>query len=544
MKPDRVRWKPAPRRLSDAARGGRARGAAAPLGAALALAVCLTHSGCGLGDEPPPVLVIGLDGATFEVLDPLFEQGLLPNLAALRERGTEGVLETVSPAISPPAWTSATTGVNPGKHNVYDFFHVSKTSPQPFLTSALDRRARPVWWFLNRAGYRTGILNIPMTFPPDGVDGFFISGFPFGQATTGFTYPKELEEELGEYPLDLFGESLPAGRERELLDHFRHTFERHQTVAKRLLTEKDWDLFWVVFTGTDKVQHYYWKFSDPKHPGYDPVLADEFGTAIRDFFVRVDEVVGEFVAAAGPECNVIVLSDHGFGPIYEELRLFQWLRDEGFIVPDPANPQVPLTLDAYAPGAFGGLLRVSLLGRDFQGRVPPEEAAEVRERLKERLAALVDPETGEPFAERIFVRDELYHGPYVENAPDVVFLERSTRFVGRAAPSGDLFGPPSYTFSGYHRPEGILLGAGPSIGRSAERGTFSILDIAPTIYWLFDVALPNDLDGDVAEGFVRGDLLDARPVQTSSESAVILPENVDELSAEEREVLESHGYVR
>jgi predicted AlkP superfamily phosphohydrolase/phosphomutase len=383
-----------------------------------------------------------------------------------------------------------------------------------------------------------------MTFPPDGVDGFFISGFPFGQATTGFTYPKELENELGEYPLDLFGESLPPGQEQLLLDHFRHTFERHQTVAKRLVAEKDWDLFWVVFTGTDKMQHYFWKFGDPSHPEYDQALADEFGNAIRDFFVRVDEVVGELVAEVGPETNVLVLSDHGFGPIYEELRLFQWLQDERFFVADPNDPRHPATFEAYAPGAFGGLLRVAEKGRDYEGRVPPEEADAVRRRLKERLGELKDPKTGEPFAEKIFLREEIYSGPYVENAPDIVFLERPTRFVGRASPSGETFGNPSYTFSGFHRPDGILVAAGPSFPARAERQSFSILDVAPTIYWLFDVPLPHDLDGDVEEMLVSPDSVAARPIRTSSKSAVILPAEADSLSLEDREVLESLSYVK
>jgi predicted AlkP superfamily phosphohydrolase/phosphomutase len=456
--------------------------------------------------------VIGLDGATFDVLDPLFEQGLLPHLAALRQRGTEGVLETILPPVSPPAWTSATTGVNPGKHNIYDFFHFSSAQPGALLTSSLDRRARPVWQFLNEAGYRTVIMNVPMTFPPDRVKGLFISGFPYGKATTGYTYPPDLEKRIAPYPLDPFGESIQPGLEGRLLHAFQSIFERHSQVAEELLREEDWDLFWVVFTGTDKVQHFYWKFSDPDHPDYDPMLAARFGEAIRDFFVRVDEVIGEMVEIAGPETDVFVVSDHGFGPIYRELRLLRWLRREGFLAPDPAGGDYP-HVEAFPPGPFGGLLRVNVRGRDYRGTVEPgEPARRVREELRRRLTALRDPVSGEPFVEEIFYREEIYEGPYVDNAPDIVFLEAPREFVGRGDPNeGEVFGPPSYTFSGFHRPEGVWIAAGPHIPANPRRQRFSILEVAPAIYWLFDLEMPADLEGRGPAARGGAEALRARP---------------------------------
>lgn len=487
--------------------------------------------------------MIGLDGATFAQLDPLFEAGKLPNLAALRDRGIHAELRTTLPAISPPAWTSATTGVNPGKHNIFDFFHMSKTSPRPLLTSRLDRRARPVWEFLNEDGYRTGIMNIPMTFPPERVDGFLISGFPYGSATSGFTYPPELEQELGDYPLDPFGESLQPGQEQVLLDRFRFTADRHVMVAKRLLAEEDWNLFWVVFTGTDKTQHFYWKFADPKHPLYTEAGAARYGEVIREMYERLDRAVGELVELAGPDTDVVVMSDHGFGPIYRELRLTNWLRQEGFLVPAPEGEDP--WIEAIAPGPFSGLLRVSQKNRDFRGQVPAgQPTADVVERLMDGIRDLKDPETGESFAQEIYRRDEVYKGPYVRNAPDVVFVEGPETFVGRGTRDAiDVFGLPSYTFSGFHRPQGVLFAAGPCFDHRSERGSFSILDVAPMIYWLFDVEAPGDLDHELPDALVSADSLDARPYRIGSRECVIEPGDAI-LSDADREQLDALGYVR
>lgn len=482
------------------------------------------------------MLVIGLDGATFAQLDPLLEQGLLPNLAALRERGTHGTLQTILPAISPPAWTSAVTGVNPGKHNIFDFFHMSKTGPHALLTSALDRRAHPVWHFLNEDGLKTGIMNIPMTFPPDRVDGFFISGFPFGQAETGFTYPSELERELGDYPLDLFGESLPPGEEGRLLAHFVKTADAHVAAAKKLMTEKEWDLFWVVFTGTDKVQHFYWKYADPEHPLHTPAGAAQFGDAIREMYERLDRAIGELVELAGPDADVVVMSDHGFGPIYRELRLENWLAREGL-----GGTQQP---KAFMPGPFSGLVRVAEEGRDFVGTVPPESVGAVKDELVDRLGDLED-ESGRRFVQQVYRNEDLYHGPYARNGADVVFVEEPGAFVGRGGPGApELFGSPSYTFSGFHRPDGILLAAGPHFTHRSARGSFDILDVAPTIYWLFGSAAPSDLDGDVPDGLVAPDSLRVRPPRAREDrKAVILPDAAS-LSEGDREVLKSLGYVK
>jgi predicted AlkP superfamily phosphohydrolase/phosphomutase len=200
-------------------------------------------------------------------------------------------------------------------------------------------------------------------------------------------------------------------------------------------------------------------------------------------------------------------------------------------------------VDAFAPGAFGGLVRANVKGRDHGGEVAPEDAPAILERIRSGLEALRDPDTGEPFVDRVYSREEIYEGPYVDNAPDLVFVEAPGRFVGRGTiPADDVFGLPSYTFSAFHRPEGILMAAGPHFRPDAERQEYSILDLAPTLYWIFDVEAPVGLDGRVPPGLVGADSLSARPPRTGEEPAVIQPR--DAPAEGDREVLESLGYVR
>jgi predicted AlkP superfamily phosphohydrolase/phosphomutase len=273
-------------------------------------------------------------------------------------------------------------------------------------------------------------------------------------------------------------------------------------------------------------------------------MAERLGSAIRDFWLRVDQVLGELMEIAGPETDILVISDHGFSPIVKELRLENWLRSEGYIRFTDADPPSPI-INAYAPGPFAGLVRVNRTDRDFAGTIQPgEEYERVRAEIRQKLTRLLDPDTGDPFVDRIYNREELYSGPYLENAPDIVFVEKKTRFVARGGSQlPGVFGSPSYTFSGFHRPDGILFAAGPHIRRQEERLSLSILDVTPTLLWILDATMPKDLDGHVMESLVDKESLEKRPPRMGEEGIVETRPAID-ISEEGREALEGLGYVK
>jgi predicted AlkP superfamily phosphohydrolase/phosphomutase len=276
----------------------------------------------------PPVVVIGLDGADWDLLLPWLEQGELPNLKAFLENAMVGDLETVLPILSPVCWTSAVTGVNPGKHGIFDFQKIDPQSRDLLMEQASSRRATPVWMLLSDAGYSNGIMNVPMTYPPDPVKGRMVSGFHFPASDDlEFTYPPKLKNDLTEYPLDKLGLSLYGIDPQDMLLDLYAQLDARGTLAEDWLQSGDHDFLWLVFTATDRVQHFFWKFMDPDDPNHDPEQAKLFGNAILDVWKRQDEILGRLLAALPSDATVVLLSDHGFDGVRRQVNMGNWIGD-------------------------------------------------------------------------------------------------------------------------------------------------------------------------------------------------------------------------
>ena len=285
------------------------------------LILLVLAAGCGGGEKPAPkILVVGLDGATFDLMTPWMEAGYLPRMKALRDGGAWGTLQSVIPPLSPPAWTTAFTGVNPGQHGIYDFFRLDPDSMIALSETAAGRRVPALWTLLSDDGRKVGVANIPMTDPPDPVNGFLIAGLPHPD-TTGYAYPPQVEADLHRrgYRLDRMGEALIEGR--------RARWRRRSSTRTTAAVTPRWrwaqrtpiSIDRAVFTGTDRMQHFFWKFMEKDHPFYDAALTPRLRRQHPQALPRIDAAVGALVDQAqaqadkeGRELAVIVLSDHGF----------------------------------------------------------------------------------------------------------------------------------------------------------------------------------------------------------------------------------------
>jgi predicted AlkP superfamily phosphohydrolase/phosphomutase len=488
--------------------------------ALLGLAALVVLPGCG-GDQPPPkILVIGVDGGTFDLLAPWLEEGRLPVLAGLVEEGVSGTLYSVLPPLSPPAWTSAVTGVNPGAHGIFDFNRPDPESLQPILETASNRRVPALWTLLSEQGRRVGILNVPMSDPPDPVDGYLVAGFPHPD-TVGYTYPPELEERLRNlgYRLDTMGNLLVPGREWDLRNEFFATFERRRDAALVLTREHpELDLNWIVFTGTDRAQHYYWKFMDRDHPFYDAGLAEIHGTVIRDMWEAVDAAIGELIAISevqaaeqGRELAVIVLSDHGFGGIYRAFRPQSLLKQ-------PPDGRPPIE-HAYCVDTNASLIFVPRPGRETHAPYGRDEHPEVVAEIRDRILAARDPETGLCPALGGWTREEAFTGRYVDRGPDLVFLPRPNTYFIHEAGDKDPFGRVDFTFNAFHEIDGLIIARGPMFTKGEIEGNQNLLDVMPTVMHLAGAVVPGYVEGKVLTSLFSPSFRKARPVVVDSRSA-------------------------
>ncbi len=506
--------------------------------------------------QNPRVCIVGLDGATLALIRPWVAEGHLPVLQRLMGEGAVGELRSTFPPLTGPAWGSFMTGKSPGRHGVLEFFRREQGTYQQVLNSARDLDGKTIWKLLSEAGKHVGVIGVPLTYPPEAVNGFMITGLLTPAGVRDFTYPPELLDELeshvGQCRVrhdEKYRHSNPEPFIREQYE----ILENNTEVALYLMRNRPWDMFMVHFYGTDRIQHELWHVMEPMHPQHNRLERQRYGNVILDFFRQVDASLGRLVDALATEGDVVtlVMSDHGFGSVSKFINVNTWLLQQGLLqlkrTPatwfrrllfrlgvnystaakwvlrlgfgrqtvqmgrarrEELQRQLFLSLDdvdwprtqVYSIGNFGQLY-VNLRGREPQGSVAPGiEHKQVLDDLSQRLMAMTDPETGLPAIEMILRSEDIYHGPYADQAPDLLFLTRDMEYkaMGLSDFSSHRVFNPVYGCTGHHRMDGIMIWRGPGVIKEGEwiEGA-RICDLAPTILYIFGQPVPPDMDGQV-----------------------------------------------
>ena len=516
------------------------------------------------------VCVIGLDGATFDLIRPWTEAGYLPTLARMMKEGAWGDLRSTIPPMTGPAWSSFMTGTNPGKHAIFDWVYRRKGSYDFIPVTAEHCRQPSLWEIASQAGKRVLAVNVPMTFPPQKVNGCVVSGLPAAHLAT---YPAELAGYIREkhpgyivYPDP--GQAYSDQGIDMFLANLDQAIEKRLELWRDLTSREPWDFAMLVLNATDVVQHAMWKFMDPNHLQYDPKKAARYKDAILNVYRKIDGILAGLLESMGRDTVVWIMSDHGFGPLHHFIHVNTWLMQEGFLVvkknikaqikaalfrmglsPMPIYDflmriglgklkrevvrgqgqslmkAVFLSFDdvdwdrtvAYSLGNIGQV-RINLIGREPHGAVSPgEEYERVMKQIMERLTKLTDPRNGQLAVDHVYRVEEVYQGPAAVEASDILFLPHKLEYFGFGEYEfGDhrVFASLRRGISGTHRMNGICLAWGAPV-QPAKLQDAKLEDLTPTILYLMGLPVPAHVDGRVLMEAFRPDA-DLAPLEQSA----------------------------
>ncbi|HEY7195913.1 MAG TPA: alkaline phosphatase family protein [Gaiellaceae bacterium] len=523
------------------------------------------------------VLCFGLDGADHALVVDLLADGKLPTISRLAREGAFGPLRSTIPAVTPTAWSSFLTGLNPAGHGIFNFATNPNRAPQR-VESAASRTGTPLWRTIGAAGKRSAFVEVPFTYPPEPIDGVLVTGYG-GPITPEIVPSKAREKILGAHPGLVTAHHPKAERWWEDFDGFTrklldHVDQLADTCALVLDLEPDLSLLAVDFMSSDFAGHLAWNRLDETHPAHDPANA---GDELVQVYEAIDRACGELAQRAelawGEEPTVLIMSDHGMKPIHWVFHANRWLEEMGLLKYRRRSLQ-PLkggrldvlakvdqrlartttwygrTLDAlpvtrpaddrtFADVDFGRT-RAYCFGTGGQIYLGEATGAWKDTRLTDEIAKAVGdirhPETGEPAFE-VRRKEEIYRGTHLDRAPELVILshderihvDSSRRAWSQAFDRHDRLDPEHfYGYSGHHGLNGILAAAGPGIRVADVPAGSEITQVPATLLALLGIA-STGLDGEPIEAILE----DAEPRETVSASPEARDEGSSVYSADE-----------
>jgi predicted AlkP superfamily phosphohydrolase/phosphomutase len=520
------------------------------------------------------VLLIGWDGADWRILDPLLEMGALPNLQSLIDKGAKGVLRSTIPTHSWSAWPSFLTGVEPADHGVYDILENVPGTHKQLPVTYLSIKEKTFLLDLTAAGKKTLMVNVPLTFPPPSIEGKLIAGgvLPKGRA---FTHPASLADELeraqAPWPINRMSWTTYRHRPEAFLDEVFDVTRARIKGMERLIDDTDWDLASFVFFSTDRVQHCLSNWIAPDHPDYAERSKTKVGERTRDVYRMLDDTLGSLVSRARDDDLVLFISDHGFQSCTRCVHMDHLLRHLGFLqfsasqavfgpmqwgwarkvarrvydmlglhgkvsLPQPVNWQKTRAYTAIRSTGEG--VSVNLQGREVDGIVPPEDYDRVRDEVAEKIEKFTDPGTGRSPVKKVWRREEVFKGKFLEQAPDLLFEPAE----GYSLTHAKRYVEPADWVSGDHRMEGVITAVGPNVRADAFRESANLVDIAPTILAALDAPASVRHTGRLLTE-ILGEKAAVRAGDSSAES----PEQMEGVAGDEAAEMEEHlrglGYL-
>jgi predicted AlkP superfamily phosphohydrolase/phosphomutase len=527
------------------------------------------------------VILIAWDGADWRILDPLLEQGALPNLQALLDRGQRDVLRSTIPTHSWSAWPSFLTGVDPVDHGVYDILETVPGTHKQYPVTYKSIKARTFMDDLTAANKNMLLLDVPLTFPaPQPFSGNLIAGGVLPK-NRPYTAPRDLPETLGqaglEWPINGMSWTTYHNKPDPYLDEAFDVTKKRIAVSNWLMDNTPWDLMATVWVSIDRTQHCLSNYIAPDHPEYMENKDTRLGRKTADIFRQADEAIGSFVSRARPDDIILFISDHGFQSCTRTINMDRLLKEFGYLEFSASNAlfgpmqwgpmrkiarkvydtlglhgkvSLPQSVNWAKTRAYttirstGEGVSVNLAGREVDGTVDPADYEKVRNDLMDRLGNFVDPKTGRKPVKEIHKREEIFKGRFAETAPDILMVPSEGYSLTHAKSAYE----DADWVSGDHRIEGTIVAVGPNV-KPFEQPP-ALIDMAPTLVAALDAPTAVKPTGRVLHEVVGNAVsLREREASEASSAGAAIPgmgneANVSETEADEMEEhLRGLGYI-
>jgi len=484
------------------------------------------------------VFIFGIDGLTMKIMRPLMDKGLIPNFKSIYESCSKGILKSTIPPLTPPGWASIYTGKNPGKHGLFEF---RRRKGYAFTTNTCwdYQEAPPVWKHLADYGKKCVLLNLPMYYPPLRIKNCHsVSGFNAVE-TLNIYHPDSLKQEflekIPDYRIDSFWRhNLEEGQEDAYINSNIEVTKSRIKAMNYLMKEKTWDFFFVVFTGTDRMQHFFWEELINGAP------------EISQCYKLIDEALGDVLNSLKRDDFLLIVSDHGFGPIQKGVNINKVLQQQG-LLSMKKSVELPLNYEkikkllknwgikdslknvlpqkfidkfqehtkaedtfyfskidwthtkAFASsGLFGGVC-LNIKNREPSGIVSEFEFESVRDSIIQTFSSLSDNEDNRKKVIRnVYRREDIYSGKYLHEMPDLVLLAEAGYRFDEVLDNRGIFiepkdGPQRHIVRGEHEVDSTFILK--HDGFEKEFDEVSVADIAPSVLNIFDIPIPSSMDG-------------------------------------------------
>lgn len=517
------------------------------------------------------VFVYGLDGVPLWFLRDAAEKGYIKNISRLMDTGVYGILNAIPPINTPPNWYSAFTGVDPGVHGIIGFYTLDNQYKVKYF-SARDRKIDPVWVIVSRYGKRSIIVNVPLTYPPDNINGYMVSGEDrYGPPTEEHVHPKSIYNLVRDSGYQI---GIPLkGPIDNALKQLYDNLSRRGEVTRSLMERSEWDLTIVVYREPDFIMHKFLGLDNAS--GGEESAKKKYSKVPYEILSKLDDELGKYMEYLDEDDHIIIMSDHGHKPkkLSFSINLFKarngllkvkyakkrkklinlgTLRRIGFLrwiwyklsyntryrikslllkIAELDKGIDPSVVDWSRTKAIcymkPGAIKINLIGRDKDGTVSINEYDEVVAEIKRMLLGENDRwirEYNMPMLRGVYSVKEVYREYDDPLYPDLFIIPHedvvlNIQFYGDSivneVKTNLTLNTPFHAIRDVsdHVPEGVYIMNGPAFNRMGLGPSLNMMDIALFILYLLNLPIPSYMQGTLNKDILRRDWIEGRPVR-------------------------------